>query len=102
MTTQARDDNGVPFPVFKMGTVQKVAYTATAGAITNGVGEKTRLAIVWCSTDAHIAIGTAPTATTDDRPVTGKVDTLVQLDPGDKISAVQQSTGGTMFVTELL
>lgn len=102
MTTQARDDNGLPYPVFRMGTVQSVAYTGTHGVITNGVAEKTRLAIVWCSTDAHIAIGTAPVATTASRPVTGKVEVLVQLDPGDKISAIQQATGGTMWVTELL
>lgn len=102
MTTQARDETGAPYPAFKMGTVQSVAYTGTAGTITNGVGEKTRLAVVHCTSDAHIAVGVNPTATTDDRPITAQVDVLVALEPGERVSAVQQTAGGTLYVTELI
>lgn len=102
MTTQQRDETGAPYPAFKMGTVQKVAYTGVHGAIANPTGGKTKLVIVWCSTDAHIAVGTAPVATTSSRPVTAKVDVLVALNPGEKVSAIQQAAGGTLYVTELL
>ena len=102
MSAQEQDDNGHVFPAFIMGTVHKQSYTGTAGVIDNAVREKCRLALVWCSTDAHIAIGSAPTATTDDRPVTAKVDVLVALQPNDKVSAIQQSGPGDLYVTELL
>ncbi|MEE8482865.1 MAG: hypothetical protein V3S12_05880 [Acidiferrobacterales bacterium] len=102
MTTQEFDANGHPYPAFRMGTVHKKAYTATAGVIDNAVSAKCRLALVWCSTDAHIAIGSAPTATVADRPVTAKVDVLVVLATDDKVSAIQQGVAGDLYVTELL
>ncbi len=102
MTKQAKDEDGFPYPAFKMGTVHKKAYTATAGVIDDAVSEKCRLAIVWCSTDAHILIGAAPTALVTSRPVTAKVDVLVLLQKEDKVSAVRQSASGDLYVTELL
>jgi len=102
MTTQQYDENGNPFPAFRMGAVHKIAYTGTAGVIAAAVSEKCKLALVWCSTDAHIAIGAAPTAVVTDRPVTAKVDVLVALQASDKVSAIQQSAGGDLYVTELI
>ncbi len=102
MTEQSRDESGFPFPAFKQGTVHKKAYTGTAGVIDNAVNEKCKLVLVWCSTDAHIAIGAAPTAVVTDRPITAKVDTLFVVGTDDKVSAIQQSTGGDLYVTELL
>ena len=102
MTKQRKDEDGFPFPAFQMGTVHKKAYTGTHGRIDNAVSEKCTLAIVWCSTDAHIAIGSAPTATVASRPVTAKVDVLIALEKDDKVSAIQQSSGGDLYVTELL
>lgn len=102
MTGQQRDDNNFPFPAFRMGTVHKVAYTGVSAAIAAAVSEECRLAMVWCSTDAHIAIGAAPTAAATDRPVTAKVDVLIALEEDEKVAAIQQSAGGDLYVTELL
>lgn len=94
--------NGKTVPAFKLGTTQKVAYTGTAGTIASGVGATTELVRVWCSSDAHVAVGANPTATTSDMPVTGGLGEIFALAPGDKISAIQQSEGGTLYVTELV
>lgn len=105
MTRQAVDLNGNPFPAFKLGTVQKVAYTGTAGTISNAISEGVKLVEIWCSTDAHIVFGAAPTADTNDTPITGKVARIFEVYPADgtiKVSAVQQGSGGTLYVTELL
>jgi len=104
MTAQLRDENGVPLPAFRIGTIQKVAYTGTHGAIGNAISENCKLVLVWCSTDAHVKMAATPVATTNDCPVTGKVHFPIAVDkPGtSKISAIQQSAGGTMWVIELL
>jgi len=102
MTVAAQDDNGNYIPAFGLGTVQTVAYTGTAGAISNAVGSSTRMVRVWCSTDAHILIAASPTADTNDTPVTGKAAEYFKVRGGiDKVSAVQQSAGGDLYVTEL-
>lgn len=88
-------------PAFPLGTTQKIAYTDSHGVIANGVGEDTRLVRVWCSTDAHIAVGSAPVATTDDMPVTGSLPEYFAIDPGQKVSAIRQTESGTLYITEL-
>tara|TARA_Y100000310_G_scaffold305671_1_gene346086 strand:+ start:2646 stop:2948 length:303 start_codon:yes stop_codon:yes gene_type:complete len=96
------DLNGNTIPAFNLGTVQKKAYTGTHGVIDNAVGADTRLVEVWASTDCHIAVGSAPEATTSTTPVTGKVAKILQVVGGtDKVSFIQQSSGGTGWVTEL-
>ncbi len=103
MTRQAVDLNGNTIPAFKLGTVQKVAYTGTAGPIGNVITAGVSLVEVWCSTDAHIKVGSSPTATTSHTPLTGKVGKIIEVvaDGTEKISAIQQSGGGDLYVTEL-
>lgn len=104
MTKQHLDENGRPLPAFRFGPTTKVAYTSSAGTLSAALSEKCTLALVWCSTDAFIAIGESPTATANDKPVTAKVDTpiVVPFKGTTKVSAIQQSANGTLYVTELL
>ncbi len=102
MTSQQQDWRGDPYAAFRYGATHKVAYTDTAGTIASGVSNACELVLVWASTDCHIAIGTAPTATVNDKPVTAKVDTPVVVNPNDKVSAIRQASNGTLYVTELL
>lgn len=103
MTIVTLDDNGNPVPAFRYGATHKVAFTAgAAGTIANGVDERCKLVLVWADVDCHIAIGAAPAATVNDKPLTAKVDTPVALTPGHKVSAIGQSAAGTLYVTELL
>lgn len=103
MTIMARGHLGSPIHALRPNTVQSVAYTATAGTITNPVGANTTVVRVYCTSDAHIAFGAAPTATTNDTPIAADAPEYFRVTPGvDKISAVQQSAGGSLYVTEMI
>lgn len=85
----------------RLGTHQSVAYTATAGTITNAVAEQTYKVRLVCTTDAYVKVGNAPTATTSDPIFPAGAVEYVTITPGQKVSAVQVSSGGTLSVTEI-
>lgn len=86
---------------YRLGTVHTVAYTGTAGTISGTIGGGVYQARVWCSSDAHILVGASPTATTSSTPISAGVAEYINVNPGEKVSAIQQSAGGTLYVTEL-
>lgn len=94
------------------GTHQSVAYTSTAGTITNGVGSQTYVVRVVIEADeadpgttargAHVAIGKTPTATTSDMYMPHGVPEYFSINPGEKVSAIENATaGGVLHVTEM-
>lgn len=89
------------FGVGRQDTVQHVTYTATAGTITNAVGAQTYKVRVLVTTDAYIKIGNSPTATTNDTYMTAGLPEYFTITPGQKVSAVQVASGGTLNVTEI-
>lgn len=103
MTILARTASGELIHALRPGTVQKKAYTGTAGVIDDAVGENTTVVRVYCTTDAHILIGSSPTATANHTPIAADSPEYFRVAPGvDKVSAIQQSTGGDLFVTEMI
>ncbi len=101
MTKQFYDSNGRPIPVFRELSTQVVAYTGTAGT-SAALDARVRLVRVWCTTDAYIAVGAAPTAVATNIPLTAKVAEYFPISEGWKVSAKQISAGGNMHVTGLL
>lgn len=89
------------FGTGRLSTVQKVAYTGTAGTISNGVGTQTYKVRVVCTSAAYIAIGNSPTATTNDVYVPADTPEYFSITPGMKVSAIQVSAGGTLHVAEI-
>lgn len=98
--TLGRDRLGAVIQAFRLGTSQNVAYSATAGTIANGVG--TTIVRVVVTTASYIRIGTAPTATTADVYMPADEPEYFNLNPGEKISAVQVAAGGILSVTECI
>jgi hypothetical protein len=88
-------------PSSRQGTTQKVAYTGTAGTIPNGVGAQTYQVRIVCTTGAFVLIGDSPTATTSDMPTFADLPEYFSITPGQKVSAIQSSSGGTLYVAEL-
>lgn len=86
---------------FRPGITQSVAYTGTAGTITNPVGAYTKQVRVMATSAAFIAIGGSPTATTADMPLAANLPEVIAINPGEKVSAIQASAGGSLYVTEL-
>lgn len=60
-----------------------------------------QLVLIMCSTAAFVATGPSPTATVIDRPIAANTPTLIQIAPGDKVSAVQSASGGTLNIYEV-
>jgi hypothetical protein len=93
------------------GKGQVVAYTGTAGTITNILPEGCYAVLVICTTFAYVKVGVDPTATTADLPVPANVATIIPIvdEPkaivggaaGLKVSAVQVAAGGNLHVIPL-
>jgi len=100
---QFKDSNDFVIPgAFPIIASQSVAYTGTAGVVTNAVGTQTKLIRVICTTDAYVALGAAPTATSSDIPIAANVPQYFRAVPGvTKVSAIRQVTSGTLFVQEV-
>lgn len=94
-----RDQTSVWRPL--TGEGQTVAYTATAGTIANAFAAQTYAVWVWATTAAHVQVGTSPTATTSDPSIPANTLVTIQVHPGEKLSAVQVSAGGNVYVGEL-
>ena len=80
------------------GTGQVVAYTGTAGTSTE-VGAQTRRVWVWVSTVAHVAVD--KTATTSDMPLPANTPIVIDVRPGQTISAIQAASNGNLYIAEL-
>lgn len=95
----SRNDALVTYPI--AGGGQSVAYTGTAGTISNPVGSQTYVVLIVVTTDAYIQIAKSPTATSSDTLITANTPLMFRIRPGEKVSAIQLSSGGTMYVSEL-
>jgi len=95
----SRNDARVPYPL--TGGTQSVAYTGTHGAISTAVGSQTRNVLVYASSDCHIQFAKTPVATTADMFLPGSMQIFLTIHPGEKVSAIQASAGGTLYVSEM-
>jgi hypothetical protein len=86
----------------RWGTTQNVAYTGTAGTITNGVSDGVTKLRLLTTTDAFVTTdGSTPTSSNGTYMVAYSAE-YVTVTPGQKPKAVQVSSGGTLYVTECL
>lgn len=87
------------------GQGQKKAYTGTAAAVDNAMPASASSVMVWCSSAAYVSVGVNPTATTADLPIPANAPVVIPLDnqtgAGWKVSAVQDSTGGNLYICPL-
>ncbi len=86
---------------WKPGTTQSKAYTGTAGTIDDPISGGITVIRVWLTTAGYIAIDASPTATTSDIPMPANTPEYFVVPPGSKVSAIQASSGGTLYVTEM-
>jgi hypothetical protein len=85
---------------------QSVAYTGTAGTIT-GFKSGIVSVLVWTTSDAYVKVGEGVTATTASTPIPAYTPIILGVPKigagagaGDlvKVSAIQISAGGTLYV----
>jgi hypothetical protein len=85
----------------RLGTTQSVAYSATAGTIANPVGSQTYKVRVVCTSDAFVRVDDNPTATASDALLPGGSPEYFTITPGMKVSAIQSTAAGMLYVTEI-
>lgn len=84
---------------------QNTSYTGAAGTLTGW--QPAPAVVVWCTTDAYIAVGLAgsTTATTADTPIPAYTPVpFVVPQTGSKnwtVSAIQITAGGSVFAKPL-
>lgn len=90
------------------GVSQAVAYTGTAAAVTNAFGSQTRMIRIVANSACHYAIAGTPVAVVTDAFLPANWVEYVNVNPGEKISAIQAATAGlvtatagSLWVTEL-
>jgi hypothetical protein len=84
----------------KLGRHQKVAFTGTAGTSDAVSAVTTKVRVVLTSA-GYIKFGAAPTAANTDVYMPANLPEVFDITPGFKVSAVQDSAGGNLHVTEL-
>ena len=85
-----------------IGPSQSVAYTGTAGTVATAFGAQTRRVRVVTTTAAFVSFGSSPTATTSDIYLPADTPEFFHVAPSSKVSAIQLSAGGTVYVTEMI
>jgi hypothetical protein len=80
---------------------KSASYTSSAGNtadFTLGVGDDV---VVWCTTDAYVAVGNAVTATASSFPLPAYMPVRLRVpgEPGTswRVSALQVSAAGTVY-----
>lgn len=87
--------------VFRLGTGQNVTTSGTSAAST-AFGAQTYEIRVAVTEAAYVRVGDGtPTAVTGDTLMAAGSVEYFRVSPGQKIAAIQVSTGGIMNVTEL-
>lgn len=87
---------------FRYNNTQVVAYTATPGT-SSAVGSQTYAVKLVATTACHVKISAAGTAAaaTDSYIAANAPAEYVCVTPGDKVSVIQDASGGNLYVTEL-
>lgn len=84
----------------RLGTHQSVAYTGTAGTITNGISANTLKIRVVLTSAGYILIGDGTAAQTSDVYMAADSPEYFSCTPGQKVSAIRLTASGTLHVTE--
>jgi hypothetical protein len=85
----------------RYGATQSAAFSTTAGTIAAAIGNGVSRARVVATAAAFVAVGKTPTATTSDVYLPANVLEYVLINPGEKVSAIQAGSAGTLYVTEI-
>ena len=103
MATLARDTRNEELiqAAAPTGTTQKITTSGTSAATSSAVATTPRVVRIVATEDCHIAFATSPTATANGPFLPAKQVEYFKITGGHKVAAIQSSTGGSVFVTEM-
>ena len=90
-------------PLRYLGTTQTVSYTGTAGRTTNALGAQTRVVRIVLTTTGFVAFGsvTFDATITNGMHMVANREEYFSVNAGQYVSAIQLSSGGNMYVSEM-
>lgn len=100
MSVLRSDSNGQQALVIVPGTNQTVAFTGTS-AQSAAFAASTSIIRVVASEACFLVFGADPTATTGGMFLPSGVVEYFAVTPGQKVAAIQASTGGSLYITEV-
>lgn len=88
--------------IYRWGTVQTITTSGASARTAAGVGAQTYAVRIHATAAAHIVFGDdSVDATTSDTLLPAGGTEYVQVTPGQSVAAIQESSAGTVYVTEL-
>lgn len=91
---------GPPIMRIVDASTQSVAVSGTS-AQSAVISANTGYVRLLSTTLCHIRVGSNPTATTSNMPLAPYVPEYFQVGTGVKIAAIQNSSSGTLYITEV-
>ena len=84
------------------GATQTITSSGTSAATSNGVGAQVSDVLITATQNVYLTFGLAPTATASTGLFLLKDwPTYFSIHGGEKVAALQVSSGGTVYVSEL-
>lgn len=83
------------------GTTQTITTSGSSAATSTAFATGSTIARIVATEDCHLAFATSPTATTSDTFLPAKQVEYFKITAGEKVAAIQSSTAGTVYVTEM-
>ncbi len=91
---------GPPIMRVTDGSTISVAVSGTS-AQSAAIGTTTGYVRLFATTLCHVRMGSNPTATTSNMPLGAYIPEYFAVPPGTKIAAIQNSSSGTLYITEV-
>lgn len=91
---------GPPIMRIADGSTISISVSGTS-AQSAAISTTTGYVRLFATTLCHIRMGSNPTATTSNMPLAPFVPEYFQIVPGQKIAAIQNSSSGTLYITEV-
>lgn len=96
----SKTEGRVPLPV--RGGCQSITTSGTSARTSSALGDQSRKVLIAATEGAHYVFGgSGAVATSADTYIPGGGEHFVRIRPGSHVAAIQASTAGTVYVSEM-
>lgn len=86
---------------YRPGTTQSITTSGTSAATSNAVSDNIYIVRIHATADCFIEFGKTPTATSSHLFMAAGAREYFQINPGEKVAAIQSTGAGVVYVTEM-
>ena len=89
------------YSTYRPVKTQTITTSGSSAALSTSITEGVEAVYLTATEHCYVAWGASPTATTSDMYLTKDWPYCLKVSPGEKLAALQVSSGGTLYVTEV-